>query len=145
MEENGVKSNGSEIVIYSNEAKDYFEVSHQDFKRICYTKVIRPELFFIQESLVLNVLPQNRSGVGFEIYVHQQGTIHRNIPGKNALLVPPTYTSNFYREEFHHEFSINGIEVLQRRKNGRIPCNESIERERISKLFRSTNTFSITT
>ena len=123
------RSNGSEIVIYGNEAKEYFHISHQDFKRICYTKVIRRELFFIQESLVLNVLPQNRSGVGFEIYVHQQGTIHRNIPGKNALLIPPTYSSYFYREIFHHVFSIDGIEVLQRRENGRIPCNQSIENE----------------
>ena len=37
--------------------------------------------------------------------------------------------SSCHREEFHHEFSINGIELRQRRKNGRIPCNESIENE----------------
>ena len=125
----GTRSNGSEIVRYGSEAKEYFHISHQDFKRICYTKSIRPEHFFIEEMLVLNVLPQNSPGVGFEIYIHQQGTIHRNIPGKNALLIPPTYSSNFYREIFHHVFSINGIEVLQRRKNGRIPCNQSIENE----------------
>ena len=32
-------------------------------------------------------------------------------------------------EEFHHEFSITGIEVVYRRENARVPCNKSIEKE----------------
>ena len=125
----GVKSNGSETVIYSNEAKDYFEVSHQDFKRLCFSKIVKPEYFFVEEMLVISQSKLEEFGVGMEIYVHQQGKIHRKIPGKTTILIPPIFNSN--GEEFHHEFSISGIELLQRRETGRIPCNKSIDNEDI--------------
>ena len=75
--------------------------------------------------LVISQSKLVESGVGMEIYVHQQGKIHRKIPGKTTILIPPIFNPN--GEEFHHEFSIRGIELLQRRETGRIPCNKSID------------------
>ena len=67
-----------------------------------------------------------------EIFIHQQGRLYREIPNKNVILIKPSTStlgipSN--TEDFHHEFSISGIEVIHRRENARIPCNKSIENE----------------
>ena len=117
------------FVIYSNEAKDYFEVSRQDFKRLCFSKIVKPEYFFVEVRLVITQSKLEEFGVGVEIDVHQEGKIHRKIPGKTTILIPPIYNSK--DEEFHHEFSIIVIELLQRRETGRIPCNKSIVNEDI--------------
>ena len=49
----GTRSNGTEIVSENYyDAKKYFHLTHQDFKRICFSKIIQTEYYFVKERLV---------------------------------------------------------------------------------------------
>ena len=97
------------------------ELSHQDFSRKCYSKPISDDLLFIEDFLVLNESMLVQQELSVSVYIHQAGQLYRYITNQEV-----TRTIKGGRDQYMYDHDVSDIEVLHKRPDGKIPCDQDI-------------------
>ena len=101
------------------------ELSHQDFSRKCYSKQIQDDSLIIEEWLILNRSMLIEQELLVSVYIHEAGQLYRHLTNMDV-------TRRILRsdgEQYRYEHDLSDIEVLHKRADGKIPCDQDIADE----------------
>ena len=124
-----IQSNATYADIYNSYAmgdSTYWTLalSHQDAYQRCYTKEISDNTYFVKDKFDLKGWNLNEFGLSIALYIHEEGQMYRTITkNKTTKIFHPPFNGSTY------EYIISEIEVLRRRGNSKLPCNETIANE----------------
>ena len=109
-----------------DDQKSYFSsMSTLHFpSQVCFSKIRRsPQTHF--ETVNLNATLLFDRKITISAYVHQKGKMIKSLAKSSIPLVFP----NEYKNGTQRWYGIHWVEVLRRRENSKIPCNESLINE----------------
>ena len=100
------------------------ELSYQDFSRKCYSKQISNDSLIIEEGLILNRSMLIEQEVSVSVYIHEAGQLYRHNANQEVTRMIPSDD-----EQYWYQHDVSDIEVLHKRADGKIPCDQDIADE----------------
>ena len=114
-------------IFYGRQWEKYwpFVLTHQDATQRCYSKKLSDKTYVVEDHLMLDGYSLSQLGFMIRLYVHEQGQMYRSITKTKTtkIFYPPEQYGSYY------EYQISEIEVLRRRGDSKVPCNETIANE----------------
>ena len=119
---------GDTFYMFSKHTRTFYPFSlNEAFYRmpyiVCFERNVSYEKNKRQywDAMHLNGTLLYDQGLTLSVYVHQKGQFMRSVIQNSELILPDDYKNGFFRN-----YDINDIEVLRKRSDSNVPCDEKL-------------------